>query len=532
MIKVFLVEDESIIRETLRDTFPWEECGYTFAGEASDGEMALPLISSTRPDVLITDIKMPFMDGLSLSKLVLKELPDIKIIIISGYDDFEYARRAIEIGAEQYLLKPVTKSSLMKTLTEVREKIEQEQKSVQTEYQMESQDYEQQVLRSFVERVAAGRISVQEIYEDAEKLDLDIRAESYCIAMFSALEEKYTEKDSMVREAILGFFMKRPEYVLIRWNITTYMVLIKGNADRMDGYLQECISAVQNGYSTYDRHGAWYVAAGTPVNRLSSIPECFEKVSRFWAYRYIQPDCHILTEKTVGEKTDTPMGASIDSVDAAKFNPNILLKVMKTATPEEVPDFVNEFLYDIRSGIGSYLFCQYIMLSARFTATEYAAELGVGKEEFEKGVSCLDMIEGQVKEDDLRAYLTEILLHVIKIRVKNTSYQYRDIINQATVYIDSHYTDESLSLNQVAKEVNISANYFSAVFSQEMKCTFIEYVTSKRMERAKELLRTTDKRSGEIAQEVGIKDPHYFSFLFKKTEGCTPRDYRTGAKKK
>ena len=106
MLKVFLVEDESFIREGLRDNIPWEKYGYTFVGEASDGEMALPLIRKLRPDVLITDIKMPFLDGLALSRIVQSELPQTRIIIISGYDDFEYARQAIEVGVEQYLLKP------------------------------------------------------------------------------------------------------------------------------------------------------------------------------------------------------------------------------------------------------------------------------------------------------------------------------------------------------------------------------------------------------------------------------------------
>ena len=112
LLKVFLVEDETVIREGLRDRIPWDQFGYRFVGEAADGEMALPLIRKTRPDVLITDIKMPFMDGLSLSKIVSKEFPRMKIIIVSGYDDFEYARQAIEVGVDQYLLKPVTRMKL------------------------------------------------------------------------------------------------------------------------------------------------------------------------------------------------------------------------------------------------------------------------------------------------------------------------------------------------------------------------------------------------------------------------------------
>ncbi|MBR6959215.1 MAG: response regulator, partial [Clostridiales bacterium] len=107
-IKVFICEDESIVREGLRDMIPWEKYGFEFVGDAPDGEMALPMIRELKPDVLITDITMPFMDGLALSKVVISELPDIKIVIISGYSDFEYARQAIELGVEQYLLKPVT----------------------------------------------------------------------------------------------------------------------------------------------------------------------------------------------------------------------------------------------------------------------------------------------------------------------------------------------------------------------------------------------------------------------------------------
>ena len=154
-LKIFLVEDESVVREGLRDNIPWEQFGYQFVGEAGDGEMALPLIRKTKPDVLITDIKMPFMDGLTLSHIVGQEFPEMKIIIISGYDDFEYARQAIKVGVEQYLLKPITRRNLQKALTEVKEKVEseQEQKNYMNKFRDEMHDYEQFVLRNFFEKV-------------------------------------------------------------------------------------------------------------------------------------------------------------------------------------------------------------------------------------------------------------------------------------------------------------------------------------------------------------------------------------------
>lgn len=123
MIKVFLVEDEVVIRDAIKNSINWEQEGYEFVGEASDGELALPMILKEKPDILITDIRMPFMDGLELSRLVKKELPDTNIIILSGYDEFEYAKEAIKIGVEEYLLKPISSNVLLEHLGEVASKI-------------------------------------------------------------------------------------------------------------------------------------------------------------------------------------------------------------------------------------------------------------------------------------------------------------------------------------------------------------------------------------------------------------------------
>lgn len=158
MLKVFLVEDESVIREGFRDKIPWGQYGFELVGEAGDGEMALPMIRKLKPDLLITDIKMPFMDGLSLSEIVKEELPKARIIIISGYDDFEYARQAIKIGIDQYLLKPVTRLALRGVLMELKEKIEQEteNRDYQDQYREEVREFEQFPLRRFFERLLDG----------------------------------------------------------------------------------------------------------------------------------------------------------------------------------------------------------------------------------------------------------------------------------------------------------------------------------------------------------------------------------------
>lgn len=539
MLRVFLAEDETIIRETLRDTMPWAQCGYTFVGEAGDGEMALPLIQQTRPDVLITDIRMPFMDGLALSKLVLQEFPQMKVIILSGYDDFEYAQTAIGLGVERYLLKPI-KSTLMTVLEEVREKIhgERAQQNYLAQFHQEAQDYEQYARRRFLERIVAGQLSVQEIYEQAEKLDLDLRAQAYDLALVSAMPESgsvaeaYSEPGARIRDGMVSYFLKHPEYILFRWNLTSYAVLLLGKRENMEAIAKRCVSKVQELYQTFGPELNWYVAVGTPTQRLSALPGCFEEVSRLWAYRHILPEQHILTADTVKSLTGTGSDHDLSGLDMAKVNPAVLTGVLQNASAQEVPSFVDEYIHSLEDALDSKPFCQYLMLSARFTATQFAETLGVNQKEYLSTLNCLNMVGQQVSTDDLKRYLSDILLQAIKLRDKVTGSQYKSQLKQAVDYIDEHYQCEDISLNRVAKEVDLSPNYLSAVFSQEMGTTFVEYLTAKRMEKARELLRSSNLRSGEIAAAVGYKDSHYFSFLFKKTQGCTPRDYRSGKGKK
>lgn len=543
MLRVFLVEDESIIRQTLRDTVPWAQCGYTFAGEAGDGEMALPMIRQLRPDVLITDIRMPFMDGLALSKLVLQEFPQMKVVIISGYDDFEYAQQAISIGVERYLLKPITKSALLTVLEELKSKIEGEraQQNYVAQFQQEAQDYEQYARRRFFEQIVAGQLSVQQIYEKAEAMDLDLRAQCYTIALVSALPEQhgvteaYSEASASIRDGLLAHFLKYPEYILFRWNLTTYAVLIKGERDKMEQYIQRCTATVRAQYETYGPELNWYVAVGKPTQRLSMLPACFDEVSRLWAYRYILPAQRVMTSDAVSFLTGTGTAHDFADLDVSKLNPAVVTGMLQSASAQEVSGFVDAYIHGVsgmEQALSSMPFCQFVMLSVRFTATEFVRTLGVPQKDFLQSLKCLDMIGQNVTQDDLKRYLSEILLRAIELRDKAAGSQYRTLLTEAVSYIDANFQREDISLNRVAKEVNISANYLSAVFSQELGTTFVEYLTAKRMEKARELLRTSGLRSGEVAVAVGYKDPHYFSFLFKKTQGCTPRDYRAGKSKK
>ena len=250
MLKVFLVEDECVVREGLRECIDWARYGFEFCGDAPDGELALPQIRKLRPDILITDIKMPFMDGLALSKLVCAELPETKIILISGHNDFEFAQEAIEIGVEQYLLKPVTKSSLLKTLEDVSRKIdeEREQKAYLRRFQQEGREYEQYARRKFFEQVTSGSLRVSEIYEQAKKLQIDIDAEGYTVILLTlqsrgAAEYSQTLADRL--EELMAYLLRYGEYLLFRCNLMTYCIIVKGSGAGLNDAVHRCLENIQ-----------------------------------------------------------------------------------------------------------------------------------------------------------------------------------------------------------------------------------------------------------------------------------------------
>lgn len=539
MLKIFLVEDESIVREGLRDNIPWQQYGYKFVGEASDGEMALPMIQKTQPDVLLTDIKMPFMDGLSLSRIVHQEFPDMKIIIISGYDDFEYARQAISVGVEQYLLKPITRASLQKVLTELKVKIEseQEQKNYQEKFQNETREYEQFSRTNFFMKVFEGRMPVQEIYEEAAKLSLRLNAPCYNLMMFSLLEKREganagfeSEEFARKREELLHYFVRYPEYIVFRWNINTYGVLMQGSAAQMQEMADRCLENVERICQPAEDIFDWYAAVGEPVERLSMLAECYSNVNHYFAYRFLVPNEHIFTKEVTDSYMPREEGGKIGDIDCSKVDQELIKDFLLKGSRDEIADFVDSYLLSIQEALKSRLFQNYLVFHIHFVTMSYVEEIGCDKKEFLELLGEEQIQEVNLTIDELSPYIQNILEKAMELRDRESDNQSKKVLKKALEYIEENYAQESLSLNTVSGAVNVSPGYFSAIFSQAMETTFIEYVTQKRMEKAKKLLRQTEKHSGEIALEVGYKDPHYFSFVFKKTQGCTPREYRSGVK--
>ncbi len=537
MLKVFLVEDEALIREGLREKIPWEQYGYKLVGDASDGEMALPMIRKTRPDVLITDIKMPFMDGLELSKIVREDFSAMKIIIISGYDDFEYAREAIRVGVDQYLLKPITRMNLRKVLQELKEKIEQdmEHQDYQVMLQNEMHKYEQFSQRRFFEQVLAGKLSVSEIYDEASKWSIDLSAQCYNLMFLylkeqkGAVENEGMEQFVRKQEEILNYFLRNPQYHLFRWNVNCYGVLIKADTQQMEKYTKRGLEHIQTVCDSMKQQLDWHVAVGNPVERLSALTQCYQQVSHYGAYRFLLPSVHILSEETLAEQLSTRDEKDIAVIDTGNMSPDVILDFLDGGTLEEVHDFVESYLEGVRKPMESRMFRDYVILNIRFTILTYVETIEAKKEEFLEFAGKYGS-HVHISKEEVFEYFVETLRAAITLRDAESHNQNSRTLKNAKKYIDENYALESLSLSTVACAVDVSANYLSSIFSQSEQKTFTEYVTEKRMEKARKLLGYTNRSLGDIASDVGFKDSHYFSYVFKKTQGISPREYRSTKK--
>lgn len=534
-MKVFLVEDEYIVREGIKNNIDWEKNGYDFCGEASDGELAFPMISEKRPDIVITDIRMPFMDGIELSRMIKEEYPEIKIIILSGHEEFEYAKAAIQIGVEEYLLKPINGDELLQVVNRVAQKIKEENESRETLQEGEGDENFEYAKRQLLCSLIDDNASLSDAMEQGKKIHLNLMAQCYNIMMlklqrknkeqgfsqrilelYKTMEDTLKEQDG---QSIM--FDRAPEGKVILF-MGSGEEEIRRNMDVFAGQFREILPEYED--VTY------FGSVGVPVMRLRELGESYEAASHGFSYRFLTEPNQIVDNHTVFDQTrnEKKFSCSIDSVDIQNLDKQKIESFLKGGEMDEIHFFVEEYMKNTGdAGKNSMIFRQYIVMDMFFAASHFLTQITDGREQLGEPFESPEQMQKIVS--DLEAtvvYIKELFTKVMQVRDAQTTEHNSDVVENAKKYISENYHDEELTLNTVAHEVNVSPNHLSAMFSQKTGQTFVKYLTDVRMHRAKELLKCTSKRSNEICEEVGYRDPHYFSHLFKKNVGCSPIQYR------
>lgn len=533
MLKVFLVEDEFVVREGIKKNIDWNAHGYEFCGEAGDGELAFPMIQKLKPDIVITDIKMPFMDGLMLSKLIKKEMPWVEIIILTGHQEFEYAKEGIKIGIAEYLSKPIGGEELLREVDAVAVKIEEkrQEREIREKYMKEMEENFLSERKELFQYLVTGSKSLAELLELGERLHMDLSAMCYNIVLVKTQSMCHAHDEYSNRLIELEERLKELD---AQMNLLSFDRNLEGKALLFRADSDEELKELQNTYLNRmeeivkgEANVRYFAGVGMPVNRLRELPASFEKASRAFACRYLMEESCIL------DSADIEQGVSlekeefrIDDVNTKQIDRGKILEFLKLGDREEVIYFVEEFFKALGKGaMKSTMFRQYITMDTYFCVVDFLEGMQLERDEVEAPDIASGVLQSQ---ESAMQYLVKILGKALELREKKASNRYGDIVDEVVRYIEENYADEELSLNLLASHVNFSPNHLSMIFSQQTGQPFIKYLTDFRMNKAKELLRCTGKRSSEIALEVGYRDSHYFSYLFKKTQGMTPTQYRGG----
>lgn len=539
-IKVFLVEDEMVIRRGIKNSIDWEKEGYIFCGEASDGELAYPMIIKEKPDILITDIRMPFMDGLELCKLVKKELPNIKILILSGYDEFDYAKEAIRLGVTEYLLKPISSGKLLEALNGVSESIrrEKEDKDLVRKYMEEMRENTEHEKQKFFEQMIAGNLSMADALETGKKYEMNLSAGMYNLLLFRfTLGEENRKSGELLGEAEYAIekLTERLEYVFeFQRGVEGWaFLLMADNEEQMSERVKELskdLEEIMKNYSII----AYFGGIGQPVARLRELEESFREAERALAARFTMELNRIISVEDIrmAQNVDTLDDIEITSFGEIEKTRTMLEKFLNNGAEDEIDEFVDVYINELpEENLKSVLMRQYIIMDAYIVMMSFCekiegieGEMQAQSEELKNSMKTIQTLE------EIKNYIRMLLKKIIGVRDTISGRRYSDIIEIAKDQIRKTYMSDEISLNTIAAEVGMSPSYFSSIFSKEMGKTFVEYLTEIRMDRAKELLMCSSMKTSEIGYEVGYKDPHYFSYIFKKTQNCTPKEFRARGK--
>ena len=524
MLKVLLVDDEDIIKSGLRREVKWEELGCLITAEASDGAEALELIRKDPPDVVISDIRMPYKDGLTLMEEARQEYPDLYFLFISGHDEFSYVQRALTLGATDYILKPIDPVYLGERLLKLSSDITSRSRGEEA-----LQISRRIQIRQFLQRIILNSpADPAEIRKEAAALDPELPEQfSQIISLqidhyYSYAGDEESGREEEVRKSFfrLADLFSADSCYRITESLREYDLCLCGkDAEDLKLLLDKGIDALRK--RTRELNFTVTIGAGDTVSHLENLPRSFRQSREALEMKYLKGDGRLYTSQEYRAFMEARDGVG-DPLDSTA-----LLNAVQEGQSEQIPSLISGLAGEVGSRrdprtvlnwLASDLLLQLMkILSEREMSIEEILDNPL--QEWEK------MTRSSTAESFLER-LQQVLTTLAEAVHVRSDYHSSQILNQAVSYIKENYADNSLSLDEVAARACMSPCYFAVIFKQESGRTFNRYLTDLRINKAKDMILYTDMKSYEIGPKVGYDNPSYFSTVFKKSTGMSPSEYR------
>ena len=532
LYKIMLVDDEEEVRKSIIRKINWEDAGFEVIGDAENGKDALEKIEQSEPDVVLTDIRMPYMDGLALAEAIRQTYPSMKIVIFSGFDEFEYAKKAIKLNVIEYILKPVNVEELTAILKKIKKNLDEEiEQKRNVNLLRESYIRNLPTIREhFLNDLIHGGMAQSDISEKLKEYDIDIdHAEKWVAAAVHLEPDEKVDKavslhkerelipisvSNLIEEKLEGqyrftMFHSSFESILIaaidEQNTQTGLVALLSDICKETKKILEVSVTIGVGES-----------CGSLTNIGSSVHSALNALG----YRAVTGSGGLIyihdVEPANHGKLQFDSRTESELIAAVKFGPEAKIRSV-------IADIVGK-MEDARVHYRQY---QAYVLAVINALTQLSQQYDLRiSDMFGVETDYFEILTKVEKMENLRQYLTGVALKLNEAMEEERSNTTKNVIREAKQYILENYQDPDLSVEKICRHLHLSPAYFSTMFKKETGQAYIAYLTDVRLNRAVELLMTTDDKTYIIAEKVGYPEQNYFSYVFKKKFGVSPTKYR------
>jgi len=467
------------------------------------------------------------MDGLELASMAKKIQPWLRIIILSGHDEFDYAKRAISIGVDEYLLKPFTLEELLESLNKVAHTLDIQKQQVinikQARAELESAATLSRT--KLLTDLVYGSIDTSTAIKEAGNFGIKLISHYYTISMSELHVSEEDDKESLLafKSAVLALEKNdssQENSIVFFLTPHVFIAIHKGpSPEQCEESAFSFANTVHHELTNRQVKTTITTAIGPVVEHAANIVQSFNSTSSVLKRCQLSSRNIIISSNDIEKEPDNTLVLQENDPLVDRLN---------YAGENEIDQIISEYIALLGENQAHFsIIASYLAVDVIMAVSTVIERLGGNVKDVMPEILSHKFVENAVQNEDI--FISEIhkvLSSLLAYRNEHIQGRYANLILKAKKYIDMNFASPDICLRSVAETVNLSPNHFSTVFSQDCGITFIEYLTRVRIEQAKKLLRTSDMKSSDIAYEVGFSDPHYFSFIFKKSTGMSPREWR------
>ncbi len=517
MIKIMIVDDMPIFREYLRGCIDWNAYGFEICCEAEDGKEALDKIERYYPDIILTDITMPYMDGLELSEVVMQRYPDISIVLITGNSEFEYARRAVKIGVCDYIVKPFEKEELLLSLLKLQDNIG---KAIEIKNDME--ELELQKKEMGLRKLILSSQSGEEARKQLKRVGISFESEYFLVCTMRFLVDNLSELDQIHNweKVIVDMLRDKMEivgsYQIFRdYENGIVLILNFDNEEEMKDYKV---------YELTDIHKI--IKSQLQLETLIGVSDYCYGLEQVKA-GYVQA-MHVLKDKDTSHAGKVWDYKKIDFTEEDIYYSwemvEQLQKALEQLNEELAEETIRTEFQHIKNSPDANL---RLVFHSRIIGILLTNIVNSGRnieavfgENFRPYHVLKRLPSAEAQEDMVISYFKK----VISYEKQNSNKKSREVTERAKAYIQQHYMEADLNIADISKELLMNQTYLRKMFKSEMNQTLSEYITKYRMNIARKLIQETDDKLSVIAERTGYSDVSYFSKCFKRYYGTSPKN--------